>query len=31
MQDGRVQERGNHIGLLAKGGIYKKLVELQAF
>lgn len=31
MQDGRIAERGNHIGLLAKGGIYKKLVELQAF
>ena len=31
MQDGRIAERGNHIGLMAKEGIYKKLVELQAF
>jgi len=31
MQDGRISERGNHIGLMAKGGIYKRLVELQAF
>lgn len=31
MQDGKISERGNHIGLMAKGGIYKKLVELQAF
>ena len=31
MQDGRIAERGNHIGLMAKNGIYKKLVELQAF
>ena len=31
MQDGKVSERGNHIGLMAKEGIYKKLVELQAF
>lgn len=31
MQDGRIAERGNHIGLMAKGGIYKKLVELQGF
>ena len=31
MQDGRISERGNHIGLMAKNGIYKKLVELQAF
>ena len=31
MQDGTVAERGNHIGLMAKNGIYKKLVELQAF
>jgi len=31
MQDGKIAERGNHIGLMAKEGIYKKLVELQAF
>jgi subfamily B ATP-binding cassette protein MsbA len=31
MMDGKISERGNHIGLMAKGGIYKKLVELQAF
>lgn len=31
MQDGHIAERGNHIGLLAKNGIYSKLVELQAF
>lgn len=31
MQEGKIAERGNHIGLMAKGGIYKKLVELQAF
>lgn len=31
MQDGKISERGNHIGLTAKNGIYKKLVELQAF
>lgn len=31
MQDGKISERGNHIGLMAKGGIYKRLVELQAF
>lgn len=31
MQDGKITERGNHIGLLAKNGIYKRLVELQAF
>ena len=31
MQDGKISERGNHIGLMAKSGIYKKLVELQAF
>lgn len=31
MQEGKVTERGNHIGLMAKEGIYKKLVELQAF
>lgn len=31
MQEGRIIERGNHIGLLAKNGTYKKLVDLQAF
>ncbi len=31
MQDGKISERGNHIGLMAKNGIYKRLVELQAF
>lgn len=31
MQEGKIAERGNHIGLMAKGGIYKKLVDLQAF
>src|ERR1043165_257209 len=31
MMDGKIAERGNHIGLMAKGGMYKKLVELQAF
>ena len=31
MADGKISERGNHIGLMAKNGIYKKLVELQAF
>jgi len=31
MQEGRIVERGNHIGLMAKEGIYKRLVELQTF
>jgi ABC-type multidrug transport system fused ATPase/permease subunit len=31
MQDGKIAERGNHISLMAKSGIYKRLVELQAF
>jgi subfamily B ATP-binding cassette protein MsbA len=31
MQDGVIAERGNHIGLMAHNGIYKQLVELQAF
>lgn len=31
MQDGIVVERGNHIGLLSKNGLYRKLVDLQAF
>ena len=28
---GRVAEQGNHTELLAKGGIYAKLIELQSF
>jgi ABC-type multidrug transport system fused ATPase/permease subunit len=31
MQYGEVIERGNHIGLMAKNGTYRKLVDLQAF
>ena len=31
MDKGKVVEKGNHISLLAKNGLYKKLVELQAF
>lgn len=31
MEDGRIVEKGNHISLMAKNGLYKKLVELQAF
>lgn len=31
MQDGSIVERGNHIGLIAKNGLYKKLVDLQGF
>ena len=31
MQDGMILERGNHIGLLSKNGLYRKLVDLQAF
>jgi subfamily B ATP-binding cassette protein MsbA len=31
MQDGKIIERGNHIGLMAKSGVYSRLVELQAF
>jgi len=31
VKDGTVAERGNHIGLMAHNGIYKQLVELQAF
>lgn len=28
---GQIVEKGNHIGLIAKNGLYKKLVELQGF
>jgi subfamily B ATP-binding cassette protein MsbA len=31
MQNGKIMERGNHIGLMSKNGAYKKLVELQQF
>lgn len=31
MKEGNIAERGNHIGLMAKNGIYKRLVELQVF
>jgi subfamily B ATP-binding cassette protein MsbA len=31
MQYGEIIERGNHIGLMAKNGTYRKLVDLQAF
>ncbi len=31
IQDGKITERGNHIGLMAKNGSYRKLVDLQAF
>jgi subfamily B ATP-binding cassette protein MsbA len=31
MREGRIIERGNHIGLMAKNGMYKRLVEMQAF
>jgi len=31
MQDGRIIERGNHLGLVAHNGMYKKLYEMQAF
>jgi subfamily B ATP-binding cassette protein MsbA len=31
MQDGRIIERGNHIGLVAHNGVYRKLYEMQAF
>ncbi len=31
MQQGEIIERGNHLQLLDKGGVYKKLYELQAF
>jgi subfamily B ATP-binding cassette protein MsbA len=31
MNEGKIVERGNHVALMANGGVYKKLVELQAF
>jgi subfamily B ATP-binding cassette protein MsbA len=31
MENGKIIEKGNHISLIAKNGLYKKLVELQAF
>ncbi|MFB6455645.1 ABC transporter ATP-binding protein [Chitinophaga sp. Hz27] len=31
MEQGEIVERGNHNELLAKGGIYKRLVEMQEF
>ncbi|WP_291914339.1 ABC transporter ATP-binding protein [Chitinophaga sp. CB10] len=31
MEQGEIVERGNHQELLAKGGIYKRLVEMQEF
>jgi len=31
LQHGKIVERGDHEGLMSKGGVYKKLVELQAF
>lgn len=31
MQKGSIIERGNHIGLISKNGIYSRLVEMQAF
>jgi subfamily B ATP-binding cassette protein MsbA len=31
MDQGKIIEKGNHISLIAKNGLYKKLVELQAF
>lgn len=31
MQDGEIVERGNHDNLIAEGGVYKKLTDLQAF
>ncbi len=31
LQDGRISEQGNHISLMAHDGVYKKLVDLQAF
>lgn len=31
MENGEIIEQGNHIGLMGKNGLYKKLVDLQAF
>ena len=31
MEDGKIVENGNHISLMAKRGLYSKLVDLQAF
>lgn len=31
LQDGEIVERGNHEGLIAQAGVYKKLTDLQAF
>lgn len=31
MEAGQIIERGNHTGLMAKNGLYKRLVDLQAF
>lgn len=31
MRDGKILERGNHIGLMSKNGFYKELVSMQAF
>ena len=31
MKDGKVAEQGTHAELMARGGIYAKLIELQSF
>jgi ABC-type multidrug transport system fused ATPase/permease subunit len=31
MSEGKIAERGIHSSLMQQGGIYNKLVELQAF
>jgi subfamily B ATP-binding cassette protein MsbA len=31
VEGGRITERGNHLGLMARNGIYKKLYEMQTF
>lgn len=31
LQEGRIVERGNHMALIAKNGLYARLVEMQAF
>ena len=31
MEGGKITERGNHLGLMAQNGIYKKLHEMQMF